>query len=231
MLTAVIIILLILSVFLLMRARDGMAGAMPVALGVFLLALGLSIWNLAKSNRDLTVSFEQKGYQGAGAVLGRAVVEAIPAGGEVLVIQLPDITMGQSQVPQRQRDGLKDALGKKYTLTGMDRDDATLGEAFNRAMTERAFTPELAAALLAKHPGAVAAVSFIGLPGNTPEGVWPAGAPPLFAMGSWADKDKEAWMKSVQLKALVVPRRDDQGGAAVSASNSEAYDTLYERVK
>ena len=151
---------------------------------------------------------------GDGALLGRAVADSIPGGGELLVLQRPDLSKGLSGIPERQVDGLAAGAGRKFRMTRESCED---------------LTPEFCRNLLARHPGACAMVSLVGLPDAPPE-EWPANAPPLYALGFAADLKKEEWRQSDRLKALVVFRQRPTDGVKPSGSTATA-DYLYERVK
>jgi hypothetical protein len=212
MLFIVILLTVVFALLAWMKARGKRVPAAVVAVAG-IAALSFAVLYAFKSPAAAPVS-SALGSGGDGALLGRALADSIPGGGELLVLHRPDPSKGLSGIAERQMDGLAAGAGRKFRMT--------------RESCEN-FTPEFCRALLARHPGACAMVSFIGLPDAPPE-EWPANAPPLYAFGFATDLKKDGWRQSDRLKALVVFRQRPTDGGKPSGSPATA-DDLYERMK
>ncbi len=230
--TALIVLLLVGLGFLWWQKSQGVAIPAPLIGGLAALAVVLSVWKIVVFQTNSSQTVIEKSYRGAAYEIGRALAADLPAGGEVLVIQLPDPTMGASGVPEGQLAGLAAGMGRKFKIVKCARDgelQAPWEQAFSGSGPH--FAPALARALLKRHSGVAAVVSFFGLPGATAEEGWDPAAPPLYALGSWDDVKKTGWLSSDRLKMLVTPRQVPAGESEPGDGPEKAYDLYYERVK
>ena len=216
------------GLFWTMRSR-GKGFTLPLAAGILLVAALLSAMRIRDSYKSEGYGFNRQVSIGVGGALGAAIALRHPDGGEVLVIQPPDLTMGMSGIPERQWSGLERALGRKFTLVRPDIDSAVLA-GWHQSMQPE-LTPALARSLTERHSKACAVVSFMGLPGSRPEDAWPAGGPQLFAFGQASDRNRLDWIRSDRLGALVIPKRPAPDAVHANSSPADLFDALYERIK
>ncbi len=224
--TIVLIILVVLLIVVAWRQQQSpsqMLNAVLVVLAMACLGVAVAVWRQPQREIARRTSQIERVHEAIGFELGRAVAQAFPQGGAVLVLlnglpkKFPDSGVGAAEVR-----GLQAGFGRaNLQALPVGYTPASAEEAMEIQFDwPRHGVPfEKINEWFAAQRGAVAVVAFT-IVGTGPRGGQPAQVPPLFLLGApvmearWFD-----WVRPGAVEAVVLNRSSFDWQAAASPSS------------
>ena len=223
-----LVLLALIGVFIRRKQLGPSANPLLVFLVVVAVVVGLAQALLSGPRRPPSLAAVKELMDTVGYKLGQAVALACPAGGDVVVFAAVEPGSSFKEQADRQLAGLKRGFGKTPLRIAEVAPNAVRGgpQGWLMVSPDPRLLSQVLQEQLQRHPQAVAAVSFVGLPDGNPAAA-PSNLPPLFVLSMLDAQYSQAWLQSGQLRAAVVRKAGSDWTAKPQGSPDEVFNQRF----